>query len=228
MWGARWVLPAPSPVQGDTELPPIPGGQGDMEMLPILGGQAVGPGCGHLFPLWGWGSVRLFIAVMGGWGVTLGVCWEGVLLGKVPHGPPAPALPLEPRLLLQRLGLAWASLGTGVSLCPQHGYWDGGWARPLCGAQGSRGAAVDHVQGREWVCTWGCSQGLGQEEGGAREGGNFPIKLVKSVQSPVSLLVEGSGGGPGPHPGSPPGTAQSRPPLAGGSPSTSALSPVLG
>lgn len=64
------MLPAPSPVQGDTELPPIPGAQGDMEKLPILGGQAVGPGCGHLLLLWGWGSVRLFIAVMGGWGVT--------------------------------------------------------------------------------------------------------------------------------------------------------------
>lgn len=70
MWGARWVLPAPSPVQGDMELPPIPGGQGDMEMLPILGGQAGGPGHGYLLLLWGWGSVRLFIAVMGGRGVT--------------------------------------------------------------------------------------------------------------------------------------------------------------
>lgn len=63
-------MPAPSPVQGDTELPPIPGGQGDnTEMLPILGGQAVGSGRGYLLLLWGWGSVRLFIAVMGGRGV---------------------------------------------------------------------------------------------------------------------------------------------------------------
>lgn len=64
---------------------------------------------------------------------------------------------------------------------------------------------MDQMQGREQVCTRGCSQGLGLEEGGVRDGGNFPIKLVKSVQSPVSLLVEGSEGAPAPTPIAPQG-----------------------
>lgn len=74
---------------------------------------------------------------------------------------------------------------------------------------------MGHRQGREWVCTQGCSLGL--QEGGVREGGNFPIKLVKSVQSPVSLLVEGSRGASAPTPG-PPRDCSEQPPLGRGVP----------
>lgn len=125
-------------------------------------------------------------------------CWGG---GRSLAAPSALALPPQPCLqeLLQGC-LAWPPGGTGgLSLCPQHRCWEGrlglvptyGVLQGLGGLWQTPHRAGSGL-GRAGCLHRGCSPGW--EEGGAWEVGvNFTIKLVKSVQSPFCLLVQGRG-----------------------------------
>lgn len=137
--------------------------------------------------MWGWGSVRLFIAVSRGRGMTWvrrGVfgCWGW-------GGPTLPPPALSASIAAAGPGqVSWQLWG--IPVLPAL-LWEGrAGPGPHCGVPG----AVTDPAGPT-VCTGGAAPwALSREEGGLGKWGvKFTIKPVKSVQSPFCLLVQGGG-----------------------------------